>query len=38
MYVSGGPYGIMVIIITNGYSDPSSNHGQGCLYFYIGKA
>ena len=31
--ILGGTHGVMVIIIGNGYGDPSSNPGQGCLHF-----
>ena len=33
MRLPGGTSGITVITIRNEYSDPSSNTGQGSLYF-----
>ena len=30
---NGGARGVMVIIVGNGHSDPSSNPGQDWLYF-----
>ena len=30
---SGGPRGLTVIVVGNGYGDTSSNPGQGCLHF-----
>ena len=33
IYISGGAYGVMVIVVGNGHGDTSSNPGRDWLHF-----